>query len=428
MSIPQETMDRVLANIDPDELFELTAALVRINSVWDPETGTCEQPAAEFAADWCRQQGFQVHMDQVAPGRPNVIVEYQAGPGERRLMFEGHTDVVTPGDPADWTYDPFGAQVVDGRMYGRGTNDTKGNLAAMLIAMAALKRSGVCLSGSVVGGVLCDEEGQMQGVRDFIARGWADKVTGAVICEPEDGLICTSQKGAIRARYTVEGRMAHGAMPLSGLNPAPAIGLLIDGLWTMERKEIESHGKHEHLGWPSVTPTVIKAPAVGAAQLNVIPAQAEVLVDLRTIPSQSHDQLRQDLLDLAARVEQESLWRYEDLDQRLSHDREHELKIRTEFLTDRPCTQTSLEDPLVRAAEWATMLVDKDNEPQYHGVPGATDGTFLWSLKDIPIVTMGAGAREVPHQKDEWVELDQLADTAKIYALLALQYLWPHPA
>ena len=138
-------------------------------------------------------------------------------------MFEGHTDVVTPGDVSTWTHDPFGAAIVGRRMYGRGTNDTKGNLAAMLVAMAALKRSGVRLSGTIVGGVLCDEEDQMLGVRHFIDRGHADAVTAAVICEPQDGMICTSQKGALRARFQLAGRMSHGAMPLSGLNTAPAV-------------------------------------------------------------------------------------------------------------------------------------------------------------------------------------------------------------
>ncbi len=145
-----------------------------------------------------------------------MIVTHAAGPGPRTLMFEGHTDVVTPGDVSAWTHDPFGAEIVGRRMYGRGTNDTKGNLAAMLVAMAALKRCGVPLSGTIVGGVLCDEEDQMLGVRHFIDRGHADAVTAAVICEPQDGMICTSQKGALRARFQLAGKMSHGAMPLSG--------------------------------------------------------------------------------------------------------------------------------------------------------------------------------------------------------------------
>jgi len=79
-------------------------------------------------------------------------------------------------------------------MYGRGTNDTKGNLAAMLVAMKSLRQSGAELTGKIIGGVLCDEEDQMLGVRDFIRRGHADSIAGAIICEPQDGLICISQK------------------------------------------------------------------------------------------------------------------------------------------------------------------------------------------------------------------------------------------
>jgi succinyl-diaminopimelate desuccinylase len=81
---------------------------------------------------------------------------------------------------------------------------------------------------------------------------------------------------------------------------------------------------------------------------------------------------------------------------------------------------------VVQAADWATRSVT-GREPVYGGVPGATDGTFLWALKHIPIVTMGAGDREVPHQRDEWVDLDQLVATARIYALIALHYLGAGP-
>ena len=403
VSIPEKELQRVLAEIDPDELIELSSRLVKINSVWDPEAGTSEEQAALHVADWCRQQGFEVETDQVAPGRPNVIVTHRAGPGERCLMFEGHTDVVTPGDPADWTHDPFGGQIVGRRMFGRGTNDTKGNLAAMLIAMTAIKRSGVVLSGSILGGVLCDEEEHMSGVQHFIKKGRADKVTGAVICEPEDGFICISQKGAIRARFLVEGRMAHGAMPLSGLNPAPAIARLIQGLHELELAEAEAHGEHQHLGWPSFTPTVIKAPAAGAPQLNVIPAQAEVLVDMRTIPSQSHERIRRDLLELAKRAADEATRLYEDLDQRLGNHRARTIRIQTEFLTDRPCTQTSPEDPLVLAADWATRMVS-GSDPRHHGVPGATDGTYLWALKNIPSSPWGPETARCPIKRTSgWI-------------------------
>lgn len=414
----------IMQAIDPEELINLTAELVGTNSVWDPEGGTSEQAVAEKVARWAAEQGFAVEMNQVAPGRPNVVLRWAAGPGNRTLMFEGHTDVVTPGDPAGWCYDPFAAVIKGRRMYGRGANDTKGNLAAMLVAMAALKRSGVKLAGRVLGGVLCDEEDAMLGVLDFIERGHADHVTGAVICEPQDGFICTSQKGALRARYSVTGKMSHGAMPLAGLNTAPAVARLIDGLHQLELDAVTRPGRDKHLGWPSFTPTVIKAPWAGPSQLNVMPGGAEILVDVRTVAGQSHPAIRDEMLELAQKVMRYVQQHYAEYDRRLKLERDHSLAVEVDFLTDRPCTSTDPADPLVRAAHWATGRITK-TEPQYSGVQGATDGTFLWSLKNIPIVTMGAGARHVAHQMDEWVDLDQLVETAGIYALTALWYLKP---
>jgi succinyl-diaminopimelate desuccinylase len=422
--ISAEIINRVLNEIDHDELISLMAELVRINSVWDPVAGTSEQAAAEFVARWAEAQGFELEMNQVAPNRPNAVITWAAGPGQRTLMFEGHTDVVTPGDESAWRHDPFGAEIVGRRMYGRGTNDTKGNLAAMLMAMASLKRSGVELAGSITGGALCDEEDQMLGVQDFIRRGHADSVTGAIICEPQDGLICTSQKGAIRVRYTITGRMSHGAMPLSGLNTAPAVAKLVEGLHEMELKAIESTGFDEYLGWPSFTPTVIQAPIAGAPQLNVMPQKARVLVDVRTVPKQSHPEIRDELATLAADVESNVLEHYKAYDGLLDVGRSYDLKVEVEFLTDRPCTLTDVNDPIVLAADWATRQI-LPGEPAYAGVPGATDGTYLWALKHIPIVAMGAGQRDVAHQVDEWVDLDQLVETAKTYALAALHYLYP---
>jgi succinyl-diaminopimelate desuccinylase len=415
--------EKALAGIDPEEVIRLTAALVRINSVWDPVAGTNEKTTAEYVARWAEEQGFRVTIEEAAPERPNVIVTHFARPGgPRTLMFEAHTDVVTPGDVSAWTHDPFGAEIVGRRMFGRGANDTKGNLAAMLCAMAALKRSGVPLFGAILGGVLCDEEDQMLGVQHFIRRGHADRVTAAVICEPQDGLICTRQKGALRASFTVGGRMSHGAMPLAGLNTAPAVAELITGLHVLEQSACSTFGRDASLGWPSFTPTVIQAPANGAGQLNVIPGEARILVDIRTIPRQSHSVIVEELKRLAADVQSSIREHYGDYDRLLGIDRWRDLGIELEILTDRPCTQTDRSEPVVQAAHWATAAVT-GKEPAYGGVPGATDGTFLWALKQIPIVTMGAGDRQVPHQKDEWVDLDQLVETAKIYALTALNYL-----
>ncbi|MGD8703025.1 MAG: M20/M25/M40 family metallo-hydrolase, partial [Desulfosarcina sp.] len=117
--ISSQWISKVLENVSPDAVINLATRLVQCNSVWDPQAGTNESKTAAVAARWARDQGFDVTEEVVAPGRPNVIVRWKGGPGPRTLMFEGHTDVVTPGDPARWRYDPFGAHIENGRMFGR---------------------------------------------------------------------------------------------------------------------------------------------------------------------------------------------------------------------------------------------------------------------------------------------------------------------
>ena len=213
-------------------------------------------------------------------------------------------------------------------------------------------------------------------------------------------------------------------MPLSGLNCAPAMASLIEGLHRLEKKATFAVGCDPHLGWPSFTPTVIQAPSAGAPQLNVMPGEAKVLVDVRTTPTQKHQDIITDLKTLAQNVARSVGEHYKQYDHLLGMQRHQGLTVQVDILTDRPCTLTDETDPIVQAAAWATRTVS-GKPPVYAGVPGATDGTFLWSMKNIPIVTMGAGDRQIPHQIDEWVDLDQLIETAKIYALTALYYLWP---
>ena len=140
-------LSQVLRKIDADEVVELTRSLVRIPSVYRPaDPEATEARAAAFVEAWLRREGFQVEVQQVAPGRPNIIGWLgEKRPGGKSLLLEGHTDVVTEGDPAEWSHPPFGADMVDGRIYGRGTADMKSGLAAAMVAAAAVKRAGVAL-------------------------------------------------------------------------------------------------------------------------------------------------------------------------------------------------------------------------------------------------------------------------------------------
>lgn len=113
--------EAVLRYLDEDELVRLTRELIRIKSVYRPgSTDGNEEKAARFVADYLRNMGLQVHYEEVVPGRPNVIALLDFRRPGKTLLYEAHTDVVTEGDPAAWRYDPFGAVMENGRIYGRG--------------------------------------------------------------------------------------------------------------------------------------------------------------------------------------------------------------------------------------------------------------------------------------------------------------------
>jgi succinyl-diaminopimelate desuccinylase len=401
-----ETREQTRFTRDREEVISLTQQLVRIPSVYRPGVeGGNEEKVAHFVADYLRSLGIEVHVEEVEPGRPNVIGIIDSGKPGKTLLFEGHTDVVTEGDRDSWTLDPFGAHIIGGRMYGRGTNDTKGNLACMITAVHSVLQDEEEWSGKIILCIPCDEEGMMIGIKHFIKQGWADDVDGAIICEPEENQVCINQRGAMRIVLKTYGKMAHGAISWSGINPNWRMAKVICELEKLEKKEQERLGRHPTLGWPSITPTIFQAPVKGDPQINVIPEQCMTTLDIRTVPGQDHEILQQEI---------------EHIFDCLAKD-DPDFKADFEVIEDRPWTETDKEEPVVKAVAKAVKTVLK-KEPVYNGVPGATDGTFL-HVAGVPIVTIGAGDREVPHQIDEYVDVDELAETTEIYRQAALNFL-----
>jgi succinyl-diaminopimelate desuccinylase len=276
-----------LAHLDDGELIALTRDLVRIPSVVRPgDPDATEAAVASYVAGWLAREGLTVEVQQVAPGRPNVlgwIGDPGAAPG-RTLLLEGHTDVVTEGDAADWTFPPFGGVLAEGRIWGRGAADMKGGLAAAMVAAAAIRRSGVPLGGRLLVGALVDEEGDMLGVRHLCETPAGRALTGAIICEPEGNELCLEQRGVVWARVTARGRMAHGAMPEAAVNPIAAIAAVIGQAPALERRLRRLCARSRHVRPPTVTPTIIRSPLSGLPQSNVIPSSATATLDIRLTP------------------------------------------------------------------------------------------------------------------------------------------------
>lgn len=388
--------------VDVERVVTLTQELVRARSVFDPGTGATEAPAAEVVRAEMSRLGWSPVVEEAGPGRLNVVAVLEGGSPGPTLLFEGHTDVVTEGDPGRWTRDPFGAEIVEGRLYGRGSADMKGGLAAMICAAEAVRARGA-FPGRIKVAALADEEGLMLGAKAFVAAGHGAGVDGAIVCEPEANEVCVAQKGALRVGVEARGRMAHGAMPQQGRNPIAALVAVAETVRRLEAELQAELGEHPLLGLPYLTPTVLLGGT--AAQLNVIPGKAWMALDIRTTPALRHPDLLGRLGAACRGVAAAS-----------------GVELELSVIDDRPATETAPDSALVRAVVEAHRKVTGE-DPPLGGVPGATDGTILWRDAGIPIVTYGPGGKWIAHQVDEYVEVADLVRCAEVYELAALIFL-----
>ncbi|RIK43966.1 MAG: hypothetical protein DCC58_08945 [Chloroflexi bacterium] len=396
-SVAQELLDEA-------GLIRTAQALIRIPSVIDhsrPDGN--ELAAAEFVAALLDRWGIEYVRRDVAPGRPNIVADL---PGRRPgpiLVLEGHTDVVTAGDPAAWTYDPFSAEIVDGHLYGRGSVDMKGGLAAMLHAARAIQLAGCDFAGTLRLAVLADEEGLMLGAKAFVADGWLEGVNAAITCEPESDAICIAQKGAIRLRVRLVGRMAHGCMPAEAINPVTALGEVIVALRRLEQEIQSEHNTHPLLGRFHLTPTVALAGA--REQGNVIPGAADLFIDIRTTPQHDHTAIHTRVRDAIASAVATVPG----------------AQAVVETLDDRPGTETDPEDPAVQAVLSAHRRAT--GAPGIlGGVPGTTDLTIFWAATRLPVVAYGPGTVTLAHQVDEHVAVADLIRYGRTYIDAVLEY------
>ncbi|MBI2162509.1 MAG: M20 family metallopeptidase [Candidatus Rokubacteria bacterium] len=401
-------LQAALAAVDPDELVELTRELVRIPSVVRPgDPLATEAAVARHVERWLAKEGFDLEVHEVAPGRPNVVAWLGDKGTGRSLLLEGHTDVVTEGDPREWTHPPFAAELVDGKIYGRGAADMKSGLAAAMVAAAAIRRSGVRFTGRLVVGALVDEEADMLGVRHLCTTPIGRELSAAIICEPEQNELCLEQRGVVWARVAIRGHMAHGAMPEAGVNPITALGALLDEVPALERRLRRLCRRSPHLRPATVTPTVVRAPVQGVAQSNVIPSAAQAVLDVRLTPGPDAAAVAVEI-DAACRAAAQRL---------------RGATIEWEAINGyRLATRVERSEPLVRAMV-AGVRQATGKRARFGGVPGSTDGTILRTTLGIPIVTCGPGNRLIPHQANECVEVAELVDAARIYVASALNFL-----
>jgi succinyl-diaminopimelate desuccinylase len=386
--------------IHPDNLLRLLRDLVRFRTV-NPPGG--EEPAAryverELQAFGC-ETAFVPYEDGTGiEGRAHVVGRLR-GSGERPgLMLSGHLDVVPPG-AVPWSHDPFAAEVVDGRLYGRGACDMKSGVAAMIAAAAEVARSEELLKGDLVVCASSDEENGCRGADALVREPLFDGLGSVLITEPSSLELFVAEKGAFWLQVTITGKTAHAATPHLGSN---AIAAMAELLTRVPAAALGGTGADPVLGVPTLSVGTIS----GGVRINVVPDQCTAALDFRTVPGQDHGEIRR-------RVEAEL--------QAVLGSRPG-TGYRIDCLIDRAPVACPADSPIATAAARAVRSVT-GREVTPGGVPYFTEACVFAPVLGLPMVICGPGDPKLAHQPDEHVELAQLEQAARVYVEIIRELL-----
>ncbi len=367
-------------------LVSRLADLVAINSVnASLPGGPGEQAMADYVAQTARTMGAEVELYEVEPGRPNLLARVDRG-RPRTLMFECHLDTVGLAPMPD----ALNPRVEGGRLYGRGSADPKGSLAAMLSVLESAAADpafpvNVWLAGSM------DEEITMRGSRALAERRPA--VDAVIVGEPTNLQPIVAHKGVLRWRVRTTGVAAHSATPERGRNAIFDMQTVIGAL----RAGIEpglARSSHPRLGPATWSVGVI----AGGEAVNVVPDACQIDCDRRLLPGEAPDVI------LA------------ELDRALDQLREADAGLRVERgapYVHVPPMETGTDEPVVRATVQALTKAGRD--PTLAAVAYATDASMLASIGGLPAVVLGPGDIAQAHTNDEWIELAELEAAVGVY-------------
>jgi succinyl-diaminopimelate desuccinylase len=349
--------------------------------------------------------GMQASLHTAAPGMVNLQVILAGASEKPRFLFNGHTDVVTEGDPSTWTVNPFEGVVRGDLILGRGAADMKGGLAAIAISLRALVESDVTLNGQVVFHAVADEEvDSINGTKYMIKRGLA-KADMGIVAEGSifGGRIAIRQatRGNCWLKLKTYGKAAHASNPTNGINAVLSMSKL---LLALESTRLE-YKPHKFLPPPTISPgTVIR----GGAKTNVIPEQCEAEVDVRLVPGMSQESVVSKFNEVINTLRKE----------------DPKFSASVEVFAYAPPAEIDESSPVLTAAKQATRDV-VGYEPQLAAGYGTTDGAYLVNA-GIPVICgFGPGDHKTSkqHGADENVSVTDLVNFAKIYALTLMHSL-----
>jgi succinyl-diaminopimelate desuccinylase len=384
----------LLSRIQEAEVVNLCRDLVRFKSVNPPGN---ELEIAEYVADVLRQAGLTVEMVPHTPTRASVLARLKGSGEMPALFYTGHLDVVPVG-AEEWLHDPFGGEVVEGQLWGRGASDMKGGNAAMIVATKVLAAAGLPLKGDLILAFTAGEEGEQLGAAEIAARPDLAPVQAVVVAEPSYNDVYVAEKGAFWLKITTHGKTAHGSMPHLGQNAIMMMAALLSELDSL----VVPYDEHPLLGDFTRSINTI----AGGVKTNVVPDQCMVTIDQRTVPGQDHGAILRQVEELIT-----------DLGQRLP-----DFRASVEVINDRIPVASSSEEPVIqRFYDVVAEVVDERPVPK--GVNYYTDGVVFAPALKAPMIICGPGDAKLAHQPNEYVEVHKMVEAAKILTLAAAQLL-----
>lgn len=381
--------------LQEEELVSLLSNLVQIESVNPSFPGgkAGEGDIIQFIQTYFEKLGISYRLQEVFPGRKNLIATYP-GAGKGTLCMEAHVDTVSV---EGMTRDPFTPVVENGRLYGRGAVDDKGSVAAMMYAMAMLKKGNFVPPCDIDFVAAVDEEYHYGGVAKLVESGY--RPDGAVVGEPTGLAIGRACRGCSRFDIVTHGVAAHTSNPGLGRNAVVDMAKLI---YAMETRLFPSYAKTVHplLGSPVMTVSLIH----GGEFVNAVPDTCTISVDRRLLPGEEYATVRQELEGLIAELKEE--------DPRFC------AEIGQPWVTDYPM-DVDAGTEVVRAASAAAETLQLP--PDVTGVLFGCDASKLARV-GVPSIVCGPGHIAQAHTVDEYIEIDQLCRGAMFYAQLCMEF------
>ena len=362
------------------DVISLLADLVRIPSVCGEEGRI-----AGFIAKWLRDEGLPVEVMDVKPGRPNVISRVKGRGGGPRLMFNGHMDTVAAG--TGWEHDPFGAEIENGRMYGRGTEDMKSGLAAMLAAVAECKAEGLPKKGEILLAAVMDEESIDLGSYALVQQRLTDGLDFAMISEPTDLNVVNAHRGRTVFDVVVHGKAAHSMWPEHGVSAITNSATLINALPKLRNPT------HPRMGQSTVN--VLKVEG-GQEEVMLVADRCRMVIDRCLVPGYNSKEALKDLNGLISELGLKADVRF--------NARETPFCDSFEIPENHEAVRTVI--------EVASKVLGKTPKLDFH--EGPCDSCILVNQGGVPTLEFGPSGGRL-HQPDEFVDLQSVKMTTSFY-------------